>query len=205
MPDGSFAREAKFRTVDRNSLDPVERLRRAYQKAERDLENGGIDRSAYERIRGLYPRPPESVASFFLLNYPGAVMKHPAPVQEQALRENAERWLAVMGDGNSPQCISARALIADWHAWDAECDAIFENEGGSAMVEEEERLATAYHKAATAMIEAKATSLVGVLAKLEFAAEYCDLEKENEENPALGHPRIILGLIRDLKEALGRN
>lgn len=62
----------------------------------------------------------------------------------------------------------------------------------------------AYDAAQDRFIAAPATSLLGVLLKIEMIAEMEDLEGMLEEAPKLAMPRIILGLIKDLRAVLGR-
>lgn len=62
----------------------------------------------------------------------------------------------------------------------------------------------AFHAAQSRFIAEPVTSLLGVLLKVEMIAEMEDLEGRLEEAPKLAMPRIILGLIKDLRAVLGR-
>jgi hypothetical protein len=53
--------------------------------------------------------------------------------------------------------------------------------------------------------EARTTSLLGGLLKLERIAEVEDLVGKLEENPRLFEARVVLGLICDLRKHLGRD
>ena len=57
----------------------------------------------------------------------------------------------------------------------------------------------AYHAAQDKFIAAPATSLLGVLLKLELVAEIETLERDNSIKS-----RVILGLIKDFRAVLGR-
>jgi hypothetical protein len=52
--------------------------------------------------------------------------------------------------------------------------------------------------------EAPTVDPLGILLKLEYVAKLEDFAGQSEESPKLHEPKIILQLIRDLKEALGR-
>lgn len=62
----------------------------------------------------------------------------------------------------------------------------------------------AYHAAHDRFIAEPVNSLLGVLLKLEDLADHENLEGELQKAPRLIPPRIVLGLIKDLRAVLGR-
>jgi hypothetical protein len=209
MPDGSvsIANAQSLATTSRaaDALDPIEILSRAYQQAAAAMDDTSEERgNKRNRIRSLCPKVPRSIETHFQLENCQGHLDWPAPYQKDALQENADRWLSRMGDPNSAPCRQARALLADWRAWNRACKAIRRNERGPALDALDEELGTQLDLAGERLVEARTTSKIGILLKPELAADYGELADELEDNPKPGLNRIVLGLIHDLKTTLGR-
>jgi hypothetical protein len=67
-----------------------------------------------------------------------------------------------------------------------------------------EEMQDAYLVACDRFMETRTTSPEGILRKLEYLAEVENVEALSREEPQLIQCRVILGLIRDLRSALGR-
>lgn len=62
----------------------------------------------------------------------------------------------------------------------------------------------AYYEASDRFVNTHTTSTVGILRKLEYLAAVENMEKLSKDEPQLINCRIVLGLIKDLRTALGR-
>ena len=211
MPDGTVATWRKAQHAD-NTISPValhtgvemEALWVAHRQAE-DAMNSTTDSRCAEldRIQALYPKPPRRVYEHFLTTKSEhGLIERPAPYQEGVLLRNVEYWRA-WGIDSDP-CKHAIKLLTDWRAWDAECDAIYEKEGGRRLELDEEELERNLHETSDRFVEASTISHLGILLKLQYVAEIEDLADQVEENPTWVLGRIVLGLIEDLKREVGR-
>ncbi len=67
-----------------------------------------------------------------------------------------------------------------------------------------EEIEDAYYEASDRFVDAHTTSTEGILRKLEHLAAVENMEKLSKEEPQLINCRIVLGLIKDLREAASR-
>ncbi len=135
------------------------------------------------------------------------ITRHIYEVQSYAV--NAAKCLEVLCNGGWSGPSLERGRIIPRHTDPVE-DRHQEYRAAEAAVNAPEHTADespeidAYHAAHDRFIAEPVNSLLGVLLKLEDLVEHEDFEGELQKAPQLIPPRIVLGLIKDLRAVLGR-
>jgi hypothetical protein len=171
-----------------DTRDRVEALWENYKRLEKavGLADDAVGK-AYEAAEPLWPKPSQRIERFLLANQHilGGHCKDPLPNQEIALIDLCGK--ASANPAEYGQFDDAFSLLNEWRAWKKARDAINEKHGVRHAKKAFDKAEAEMNAAYEAFIKEPATTLLGMLLKLKYAAELeslADLRIPTE----VGHP-----------------